>query len=69
MTEKKEPKNKIYKTENGIDILKEPENIEEEVLNSIFLSNKKQKKELTKEEIDKAIKEYKKQLQKKEKDK
>lgn len=71
MTEKKEPekkpKNKIYRTEDGIDILKEPENIKEEVMNSIFLRNKKQKKELKQTEIKEAIKEYKKEIEQKQK--
>lgn len=71
MNEKKEPekkpKNKIYRTEDGIDILKEPENIKEEVMNSIFLRNKKQKKELKQTEIKEAIKEYKKEIEQKQK--
>lgn len=70
MTEKEEKKeeikNRIVKTEKGIDILKKPENIEEEVLNAIFLSNKKNIEEVDEEEIDQLIKEFKQKLEQKE---
>ncbi|PTD93927.1 hypothetical protein C9439_05180 [archaeon SCG-AAA382B04] len=64
--EEQKPKNKVFRTEEGIDILKEPENVEEEVLNAIFLSEKKDIEEVDKEEIDQLIEEYKQKLEQKE---
>lgn len=58
--------NKIYRTEDGIDILKNPETIEEKVLNSIFLSDKKDIEEVSQEEIDELVREYKQKLEEKE---
>ncbi len=63
--EKEEIKNKVYKTEEGIDILKDPENLKEEILNSIFLSNKKEIEEVDEKDLDDLIKEFKQKINEK----
>ncbi|OUJ18372.1 hypothetical protein AMET1_1287 [Methanonatronarchaeum thermophilum] len=57
--DKKEIKNKINKicrSNDGIKIMKKPENIEEEVLNAILSHGDKETEELTEQEIEDTIK-------------
>ncbi|OKY77558.1 MAG: hypothetical protein BTN85_0026 [Candidatus Methanohalarchaeum thermophilum] len=70
MSEKnKKTKNKVYKTENGIRIVKNPENVEEEVLNAIFLSDAKKPEEIEEKEWNKLAEELNKEIKQKEKEK
>ncbi|RZN62994.1 hypothetical protein [Methanonatronarchaeum sp. AMET6-2] len=48
--------NKICKSNDGIRIMKKPENVEEEVLNAILSHKDKEKRELTDKEIEEQIK-------------